>query len=115
MDTRDPSYADVGFGGGRVYVTDEHGSIWALDSENGTSVWKQDQLQRRYATAPVYFMNYVVVGDFEGYLHWLDAATGAIVYRARIDKNRIIAPPIDAGDVLLGYCSSGRVVALRPK
>ncbi|MCP5200714.1 MAG: outer membrane protein assembly factor BamB [Gammaproteobacteria bacterium] len=109
------SYNELAVGGGRVYVTDEDGAIWALDRNDGNSLWKQDALQHRYATAPVYFNNYVVVGDFEGYIHWLDAATGDIVYREQIDDSRIIAPPIDAGEVLLGYSSSGRLVAMQPR
>ena len=99
----------------RLDVTDEQGSIWALDRETGTSVWKQDGLRFRYVTAPTYFNGYVVAGDFEGYLHWMDAETGEFVYRAQIDDTRIIAPAIDAGGVLLGYATSGRLVAMRPK
>lgn len=109
------SYTEIALGGGRVYVTDEQGSIWALDRETGTSVWKQDGLRFRYVTAPTYFNGYVVAGDFEGYLHWMDAETGEFVYRAQIDDTRIIAPAIDAGGVLLGYATSGRLVAMRPK
>jgi len=108
------SYSDVALGGGRVYITDEDGAIWALDRESGTSLWKQDGLKRRYATAPTFFRSYVVVGDFEGYVHWLDAGTGDIVFRMQIDNRRILAPPIDGGEVLLAYCSTGRVVAMRP-
>ncbi|MGE0486642.1 MAG: outer membrane protein assembly factor BamB [Gammaproteobacteria bacterium] len=108
------SYNELAVGGGRVYITDEEGAIWALDRNDGNSLWKQDDLQHRYVTAPVYFNNYVVVGDFEGYIHWLDAASGEIVYREQIDDTRIIAPPIDAGQVLLGYSSSGRLVAMQP-
>ena len=44
-----------------------------------------------------------------------DAETGEFVYRTRIDDTRIIAPAIDAGGVLLGYATSGRLVAMRPK
>ncbi|MEQ8234139.1 MAG: outer membrane protein assembly factor BamB, partial [Gammaproteobacteria bacterium] len=109
------SYTELALGDGRVYVTDEEGSIWALDRESGTSVWKQDALRYRYVTAPTYFDGYVVAGDYEGYLHWLDADSGDLVYRARIDKTRILAPAIAAGDVLLGYASSGRLVALAPQ
>ena len=109
------SYAQLAVGEGRVFVTDEQGSVWALDRQDGTSQWKQDGLRYRYVTAPVYFNGYVVVGDFEGYVHWLNASDGEIVYRQEIDDERIIAPAIDAGDMLLGYSTSGRLMALRPK
>ncbi|MGR8919355.1 MAG: outer membrane protein assembly factor BamB [Gammaproteobacteria bacterium] len=107
------SYAEISVGDGRVYVTDESGSVWALDRETGASVWKQDGLRHRFVTAPVFHRGAVIVGDFEGYVHWLDADTGEFTFRERIDKNRIIAPAIGAGGLLLSYSSGGRLVAMR--
>ncbi len=110
--TRDiSSYADLAVDEAHVYVTDEKGTVWALERGTGNSVWRQRGLKYRQLTGPAHFRNYVVVGDFEGYLHWLDDATGKIVYRARIDKSRILATPIDLGGALLGYGSSGELAA----
>jgi outer membrane protein assembly factor BamB len=107
------SYAELSVGEGQVYVTDEDGTIWALDRDSGASLWKQDGIKHRYATAPIYHAGYIVIGDFEGYVHWLDAKSGDFVFRERIDKTRIITPAISAGDLLLSYSSSGRLVAMR--
>ena len=43
----------------------------------------------------------------------MDAETGALVARNRIDKKRILTPPIDIGGALLGYSSSGKIAAFR--
>ena len=64
-------------------------------------------------TAPIFYQGHVVVADFEGYVHWLDAKNGEFEYRERVTKDRIIAPAIDAGGMLLVYSSTGQLVAMR--
>ena len=107
------SYAGVDVGLDLVFVTDEDGSIWALKQEDGTSVWKQDGLKHRFVTAPIFHRGYIVVSDFEGYVHWLDATSGEPVFRDQIDKQRIIAPALSTDEFLLAHSSSGRLVAMR--
>jgi outer membrane protein assembly factor BamB len=112
--TRDiSSYAELAVGDERIYVTDEFGSIWALDRHSGNSIWKQEGLGYRLVSGPSYYQGYVVVGDFQGYMHWLDASTGDFAFRAKIDEDRIISPAITAGNVLLSYSSAGRLLAMR--
>jgi outer membrane protein assembly factor BamB len=106
------SYAGVGAGFSRVYVTDAQDSIWALDQTNGASLWRQDKLRARRLTAPVFFMDYVVVGDFEGYLHWMAREDGRFVTRVRVDPQGIVAPPIVQGDVLYVGGAGGVLSAL---
>jgi len=108
------SYEELSVGDDRVYVTDDKGSIWALDAKTGSSLWKQEALANRYVTAPIFFQGHVVVADFEGYVHWLDAASGEFEYRERVTKERIIAPAINAGGILLVYSTTGQLVAMRP-
>ena len=107
------SYAGIALGGRYVYVTDDEGSIWALNAETGASVWKKDELKERYPTAPAYYNGYVVVCDSEGYTLWMNAQTGEFVYKSRLDKSRIIARSLRAADSLISYSSNGRVVAMR--
>jgi outer membrane protein assembly factor BamB len=108
------SYEELSVGDDRVYVTDDKGTIWALDAKTGASLWKQDALANRFVTAPIFFDGHVVVSDFEGYVHWLDAKTGDFEFRDRVTKDRIIAPAITAGGILLVYSSTGQLVAMRP-
>ena len=109
------SYEELSVGEDRVYVTDDKGSIWALDANTGTSLWKQEALANRFVTAPIFFDGHVVVADFEGYVHWLDAETGDFEYRERVTKENIIAPALNAGGILLVYSTTGQLVAMRPQ
>ena len=109
------SYEELSVGEDRVYVTDDKGSIWALDANTGTSLWKQEALANRFVTAPIFVDGHVVVADFEGYVHWLDAETGDFEYRERVTKESIIAPALNAGGILLVYSTTGQLVAMRPQ
>ncbi|MSQ69513.1 MAG: outer membrane protein assembly factor BamB [Gammaproteobacteria bacterium] len=107
------SYEDLAVDTDHVYVTDEHSVVWALKRSDGATVWRQKGLKNRRATGPTLYGKEIVVGDFEGYLHWLDVTTGAIVGRERVDKERIITPPLNIGAALVGYSSSGEMSAWR--
>ena len=67
------SYSGLGAGFNGVYVTDELSAVIALDRSLGTELWRQTALRLRDVTAPTYYRGTVVVGDLEGYLHWLSA------------------------------------------
>jgi outer membrane protein assembly factor BamB len=96
-----------------LYITDDKSNVWAYDRYNGGSVWRQDGLANRQVTAPAVIGNYLVVGDFEGYLHWLDKNTGAFVARQRISRDRIIATPVVSDGTVYAFSSDGELVALK--
>ena len=97
-----------------LYVSDDNSHVWALERRSGASLWKQDKLQARAVTAPVVFGNYLVVGDIEGYLHWMSRSDGSFVARVRIDEQGILAPPVRVGDILYVSGKGGTLTALRP-
>ena len=107
------SYAGLAVDETNVYVTDEHSQVWALDRASGSSAWKQDRLRGRMLTAPVVLGSAVVVGDFEGYLHWLSKDNGAFQARLRVDSSGILAPGVVADDTLYVISRRGEVEALR--
>jgi outer membrane protein assembly factor BamB len=77
-----------------VYVSDEKGAIVALDKSNGASLWRQDRLTGRGLSAPLAFGRFIVVGDFEGYVHFISREDGALVGRIATDGSAIGAPPV---------------------
>jgi outer membrane protein assembly factor BamB len=105
------SYAGLGVDDKNVYVTASDGTIWALDRETGAAVWKQEKLKARSSTAPAAMGSYVVVGDVEGYLHWLRREDGQFAARVQVDKTRLIAPPVAIGTQLLVYSSGGTLAS----
>jgi outer membrane protein assembly factor BamB len=107
------SNAGISVGEGSLYVTDDQSHVWALDRRDGGTLWKQDKLQARSVTAPAVYGDYVAVGDFEGYLHWMSHEDGSFVAREKIDDDGIIAPPVVASDTLYVSGKGGVLAALR--
>ena len=107
------SYADLAVDKDNLYLTDDEGSVWALDRFSGASVWKQEALKARAVTGPGLIGDYVVVGDFDGYLHWMRNSDGVFVQRTRVDDERIIVPAIPVGNALISFSSSGLLTALQ--
>lgn len=108
------SHAGVAGDVANLYVTDERNHVWALDRFTAASVWRQDQLEAREVTAPAVLGEHVVVGDLEGYVHWLRRDDGAFAARVRVDGSPIRAAPIAAGETLYVYSHGGNLAALRP-
>ncbi len=110
--TRDiSSYAGLTSDGNNIYITDDQSHVWALERSSGNSIWKQENLFARQVTAPATIGDLVVVGDLEGYLHWMDKSSGQFVARTRVSKNPILAPPVAVEDIIYAYSSDGTLSA----
>lgn len=96
-----------------VYVSDYQSYLWAIADGTGDSLWRQTLLLRRSISAPVIAGDYIVVGDFEGYLHWVARSDGRFVARQRIDKNAIRSQPVVQDGVLYVMTTGGKLVAIR--
>jgi outer membrane protein assembly factor BamB len=96
-----------------AYITDEKNAVVALDKSNGGSLWKQDKLAGRTVTAPLAFGRYIIVGDFEGYVHLLSREDGSFAGRIATDGSAIGAAPValDA-DTILVQTRNGGVFAI---
>jgi len=81
-----------------VYVTDDKSALIALEKSSGASLWKQDKLFGRGVSAPLAFGRFVVVGDFEGYVHLLSREDGSFAGRIATDGSPILAAPVALDD-----------------
>jgi len=93
----------------RVFVVDEASRIHALDLRSGSSLWKQDALFGRQLTEAVMLSGYLVVADYQGYLHLIDPETGKIAGRQAFDLDGIRSTPIVNQDRLLVHSIRGRL------
>ena len=100
----------LGMSNSAVVVTDPLGNVHGLDKNTGASLWQQTGLARRNVSAPAVQGDYVVVGDFEGYVHWLRLADGAFAARARMD-GAITAQPVVSDGVVVLQSSEGQLAA----
>jgi outer membrane protein assembly factor BamB len=94
-------------------ISESTGDLWLLDRRNGSTLWKQDQLLNRGLTRPAFYGNLVVVGDKEGYLHWIDSSSGEFVARVRAGKKGFATAPLVVGTNLFVLTSKGQLVAYR--
>lgn len=107
------SYRGLAIDDDQVYVSTSDGSVVALRRRDGTVLWQQDGLKRRGLSAPAIDGNAIVVGDFEGYLHWLDRDSGKFVAREHPGGARISAPPVAADGRVFVIDDDGKVAAFR--
>jgi len=112
------SYSGLYVDAYRVYITDAAGQVWAMNRYNGSTLWRQDKLLRRKLTAPEAYDNYIVVGDYDGYLHWLNREDGKIVARKQINKSDVVVfdkeTDVDEDKELNALFSKWNNILLRP-
>jgi len=107
------SFTGVALSASQIYVGDSDSSIWALDLRSGSSEWKQDGLKYRWVGGIGVQGDAIVVGDFEGFVHWLSITDGKFAARAQLSKDPIQAAPIVVGDVVYVMDSEGEIGAFR--
>ncbi len=107
------SHAGLGVGPDNVYVTDEASHIWALNRSNSASMWRQAKLEARRVSPPAVFGQFVVVGDLDGYVHWLRRDDGQFAARVKIDSASIVAAPVATPFAVYVYSSGGELAALQ--
>ena len=102
-----------------LYSSDENGYVWALDRLNGATIWKQEKLAYRAVTRPTIVGDYIAVGDFEGYIHFLSRYDGRFVARFQLGQyddlgwevgTGIIVPPIAIGEDRVVVVTRGGIV-----
>ena len=105
------SYGGAAAGENALVVADADGNVWAFDRETGASLWKQDQLKYRWLGSPSVQGKYVVIGDSEGFVHWLSLDEGKFAARERLSKKAIETAPIVVGDTVYVEDVNGHIGA----
>ncbi|MBU2678107.1 MAG: outer membrane protein assembly factor BamB [Gammaproteobacteria bacterium] len=105
------SYVGVSADWNSVYTAAADGEIIALSRRDGTETWRNNDLLRREPTLPVPFHTTVVVGDFEGYVHFFSNLTGTPVARIKLGGAAISSPPLVVANRLYVQGDSGAIAA----
>jgi outer membrane protein assembly factor BamB len=101
------SYQNMSVGGQIISVTDSRSNVKALDRRTGGTLWTQSSLVDRRLTATIAFGDYLVAGDYEGYIHWFDRSSGRLVSRNSLSGGGIVADPVVIGDTMYIYTRDG--------
>jgi outer membrane protein assembly factor BamB len=96
-----------------LYLTNSDSVVIAMRKSDGAVQWEQSSLRRRGLTAPAIDGDTLVVGDFEGYLHWLDKSTGEVVARRKTDGERISNSVITDDGRAFIQTDSGKLLAFK--
>lgn len=107
------SYAGISADERHIYVTDSDSNLWAVDRVSGDMLWKQDKLAYRQLTAPVSIGEYVLVGDFEGFVHIISRLDGDLIGREKIDGDGFHIQPQVHNETIYIYGNGGTLAALR--
>lgn len=94
-----------------VFGADESGVLSAFSRDSGGRLWRNDSLKWRGLSAPASFGRAVVVGDREGYLHFLSREDGAMLARLSVGSG-LRSAPVVAGQYLIVQTAEGKVVAV---
>lgn len=96
-----------------IYLTNADSVVVAMRKRDGNVEWEQPALRRRSLTAPAIDGDALVVGDFEGYLHWLDRKTGKIIARTKSGGERITNAPVATQELVYVQTDDGKLLALK--
>lgn len=107
------SYRGVALDDDAVYYSSALGELVALRKRTGAELWTQGVLKNRGLSAPAVHGDAVAVADFQGYVHWMDKATGTLVGRMATGGKRVSNPLMVSGDLLLVINDVGHITAFR--
>lgn len=86
-----------------VSTVDQNDRVLALTTDGGVTLWTQSDLLHRLLTSPVLYNGNLVVGDSEGYLHWINVDDGRFVAQQKVDSSGFLTEPVSAdGKLLIG-------------
>ena len=84
----------------------------ALDRLTGITVWEQDAFLRRRLSGPVAVDRYVLVSDFDGFVHILRKSDGQPMGRSRPSGGGFVGEPLVVGDRIYIMNKAGDLVAI---
>jgi outer membrane assembly lipoprotein YfgL len=99
----------------QLFVVDQNDNVRAVSKNGGTILWTQAGLLHRQLTDPVIYENYIVVGDFEGYLYWLDKDKGEIVAKTQVSSSGLISKPLVVDNKIVVQAKNGDIYAFTKK
>jgi outer membrane protein assembly factor BamB len=94
-----------------VYGVDQADKVYAFANTSGHSVWRNEKLTYRSLSSPTAFLSTVVVGDYDGYVHFLSRFDGTVNARVSTDGSPIVAAPVAMSDRVIIQTTGGSLRA----
>jgi outer membrane assembly lipoprotein YfgL len=103
----------LGMDATHVYAVESDGKVQSLSRADGQTGWTNDSLRFRGLTAPLVLGRSVVVGDAQGYVHFLSRKDGHVLQRLSTDGSAIAMAPVQVGQTLVVVTRQGQVRAFK--
>ena len=97
-----------------TFIIDSSDTVKSYDGVKGDILWVLEDLKLRQLTSPKKYKNYLISGDYEGYLHLIDLNTGLIEGRTRPSRQAVKEVFVHK-DIFFSLDDSGRISALKFK
>lgn len=112
-----PAVSGTGVHGDREFVigVESDSTVQAWRRSDGERAWAQDKLRYRELSAPLVAGRSVVLGDAQGWLHFLSRDDGSLLARVATDGKPITVAPVLVGNTLVVVTSAGSVYGFRPE
>lgn len=94
---------------------DDLSVVTAYDAASGNMLWRNDRLKSRDVGVPYLLGRALVMGDYQGYVHFLSREDGAFIARMKTDGSPITAAPVLAGNTLVVQTKDGGLYGFRPR
>ena len=107
------SVAGLAQDAGYLFVAEDKGAVTAFDKRSGTNLWRQDKLTARQLSTPAVYGRFVLVGDLQGYVHFISREDGSFAARVATDGSPIVSAPVALDDSFLVQTRNGGVYAIR--
>ena len=98
--------------GDRIYLVDQNDRLLALTTDGGVTLWTQSDLLHRLLTSPALYNGSLVVGDSEGYMHWINPEDGHFVAQQKVDSSGFLTDPVIADGRLLIQAKDGTLYSI---
>ena len=105
-------YTDISVSGLDIFLTDYRGYVYALNRSDGEQRWVNKELSYRNVTGVTVANDFLVVGDAEGYLHWIDRESGQFVAQQDLDSDGLYQEPVATSTHLYLQTRSGDLIAI---
>ncbi|MCJ8339223.1 MAG: outer membrane protein assembly factor BamB [Pseudomonadales bacterium] len=108
------SYRGLAAANDSIFLSSDQDIVHGISAQSAAELWRQDLLLNRTITTPATLSNQVVVGDVQGYLHFLSQEDGRFVARYKLG-GALVGDMLVKGDLLYVLSNNGRLTALSIK
>ena len=108
------SFYGMTFDGFNLFVSHDTGSIYSVNKDDGEVKWRQAGLKHRRIRTGTMIGDYIIYGDYFGYVHLLDVNNGDIIGRIKLEDSQILNNITKIDDSLVALMTAeGDLICLK--